>query len=151
MLKVYIAASMNAIRLVRQYALELASMNIECTSTWRHVDTGASLPQGPLERCVHLRDLAERDIKDIDRADIVVVIPAPASSTGGLWTELGYCLARRKPLIIINQSEQGNPFVYLPEIRHATDWSDALDILGRIRDNLRHSAERIQAAFIIAI
>lgn len=126
MLKVYIAASMHTQAQVRQCAEELSANNIECTSRW--VDCRPVYADTPMQEKA---DIAVRDLEDIDKAHVVVLLSDIKSSTGGLWCEMGYCLAQKKPLIAAG-APNGNPFVYLNEVRRVSDWNGALHLLKQI-------------------
>lgn len=120
-MKVYIAASMNALSSVLLYAEELERSNIQCTSRWRFEEPGVQ--RGSPEYI----GFATKDMEDIERSDFVIVLNDVPSSTGGLHTELGYALALRKNIIVVG--ERRSPFDFVPQ--HAATWENALRLLSK--------------------
>lgn len=93
----------------------------EVTSGWILFDNGDSV-LGPEELA---QDLTAGEIpgseclKDIERAEAVVILTDAPSSTGGYHVELGYALGLNKPIEIVGPAL--NVFHSLPTLkRHAT-------------------------------
>lgn len=51
----------------------------------------------------HCNKMAPIDLEDIDRAHSVLFVPDDYNSTGGMWVELGYALAKGKIIIWYGQ------------------------------------------------
>lgn len=90
----YIAGSMNATVHCRGAVDFLErETDLTCTSRWIK---GRS-PE------VSARECAQEDIDDIKDADVVIMLTGTPSSSGGLWVELGICIALEKPVIVVQE------------------------------------------------
>lgn len=80
------------------------------------------------EHAVDSRRFAEEDLRDIERADAVVLFNNPASLEsvrGGRHIEFGYALAQAKTLIIVGP--RLSVFHYLPFVYQFDGWESLLD------------------------
>lgn len=98
MIHIYLAAPYEIRPQARKFAERLTSSGyIACTASWLFDEH----PVGP--------EAAQIDIDDIDRADILVALnPSPwhQKGTGGRHAELGYAIARQKPILLLGERSQ---------------------------------------------
>lgn len=82
------------------------------TSGWLDVDF-------TLERTnEQLGDEARKDLNDIESADVVILynpISHQRKGTGGRHVEMGYAIAREKPIIVVGEVRE-NVFQYLSDV-----------------------------------
>lgn len=147
-MKVYIAAPYAARELAKSYADELATIGIECTSTWvtetteiNSQSTGAATGLADDQVYEHVNT----DLRDINRADVLVHLTAvhvwrdtrndyssskaPALHSGGRHVELGYALARNK--FIVNVGDPENVF-HRARATNVPTWHEAVLALVQI-------------------
>lgn len=157
-MKVYIAAPYAARELAKTYADELATIGIECTSTWvtetttiDNQSTGAATGLDDEQ----VRQHVTTDLRDIARADVLVHLTAehvwhntnssyssskaPALNSGGRHVELGYALARNKP--IVNVGDPENVF-HRGRGTNVPDWHSAVLALVQIKDRLPQDGDQ---------
>lgn len=121
-MKVYIAAPFDRRTEIRTRRGELADVGIEVTSRW--IDIADDVPPDHKRAAAELADEAQKDLIDIDAADAVILDTETLSTTGGMWVELGYALARSAPVIVVGPRR--NVFCLLPQVRHCDTWGDAI-------------------------
>jgi hypothetical protein len=114
---------MNGLKEARHCRSQLEGMGIECTSRWMDEEPGV---QRGSEDYI---GFGEKDIQDINRSNVVVVLNDVPSSTGGLHTELGYALAKNKHVVLVGQRR--SPFDFIP--LHKETWVAAMAYLGDLR------------------
>lgn len=156
-MKVYIAAPYAARELAKTYAEELASIGIECTSTWvtetttiNNQSTGAAVGLTDEQVEQHVTT----DIRDIARADVLVHLTARhvlhaagmdgsedsrALNSGGRHVELGYALARNKFIVSVGDPE--NVF-HRGRATNVPNWHGAVLALVQIEDRLPQEVDQ---------
>lgn len=78
----------------------------------------------------HLARFATEDLEDIDAADVLVCFTEPprtGPARGGRHVEMGYALAKGKPIICVGHRE--NVFYCLPHLFFCDQWEDAFHLL----------------------
>ena len=149
---VYIAAPYAARALVKAYADELATIGIECASTWvtetteiNDQSTGAAAGLTDEQVYQHVTT----DLYDVGRADVLVHLTAkfvyaatssdyssyqaPALNSGGRHVELGYALALNK--FIINVGDPENVF-HRGRATNVLNWHQAVLTLVQIEKRI---------------
>ena len=125
----YLAAQYSWRDDLKEYAGKIEALGIEVTSSWLYE---RKEPQSELTELTprFLRDHALIDIKDIDRADLIILFTVPPitpTKRGGRHVEFGYALGRGKTLIICGPRE--NIFHYLPNVVWCATMPDLLTFL----------------------
>lgn len=121
-LRVYVAGSFSDRKRIETITTELTSLGFEPTNTWQR-ENGESL-----------LECAQRDLRGIDRADVMLVMADRPSTTGGYWVEIGYALGTGMPIIVVTPP-YSNVFLSLPEVRTTLHLSQAFSMLRAIRKN----------------
>ena len=124
---VYLAASISARLVMIGVAYDLLRNDIRTTSSWiLDKDETNKLKDWQLKKAMEAK--SDRDLADIDAADVVVICPSVEPSTsGGLFVELGYAIARKKPIILIGH--RPNIFFYDKNVMTmpgGVDWKEEL-------------------------
>jgi nucleoside 2-deoxyribosyltransferase len=117
---VYIAGRFNKREEFREHAAELRAAGIEVTAQWLEAPDDEEW-----------RLAAIRDIKDIDRSEIVVNFIEPKGSAnvgGGRHWECGYAYAKGKLVILVGPDEE-IVFHTLPGVYHFYNWDAARRVL----------------------
>ena len=126
-MKIYIAACFVQQAEVRTKALELEALGHECTSSWRY-EKGAGDGSEP-EMKDHYTTAALCDLKDIGRSDVLLLLTAQVSRSGGKHVETGYALAKNKRVILVGPRRAENVFHWLvPE--YYENWAEFLRSLS---------------------
>lgn len=127
-MKVYLTAMWDRQSNMRDVREKLQADGIVVTSRWLD-----EKPSGPMES--HPVEVvaagAQMDLDDIDGADAVIVFSEDrliGYTTGGRHVELGYAIAKGKPIIVVGPRE--NVFFYLPQIRFADSVAEAVEIIA---------------------
>ena len=110
---IYIAAKFEDQDFLRAVRDELSALGIVCTSRWLEERQNFAYGQG-----MPVRRIAERDLEDIDAADMLVVFShpiGPDSGTVGRHVETGYAIAKEKPIIFLGHPP--HTFYDLPFMR----------------------------------
>ena len=156
-MKVYIAAPYPARELAKIYADELASIGIECTSTW--VTETVEINEQSTGSATGLTDKQVKqhvttDLHDIRRADVLVHLTAlhafraaglngtadsPTLNSGGRHVELGFALALNKHIINVGYPE--NVF-HRGRANNVAGWHEAVLALVQIKDRLQQEARQ---------
>lgn len=126
--KIYIAASIAAILPAAQLALQLVNAGFKVTSSWLGLDHAALKAQGEANEKDYIsiqKTFGAADLRDLELADTLIVLTDIASTSGGLYVELGHFLAQgdRKNIIVVGP--RLNVFFWLPCIR-ITPYTDGL-------------------------
>jgi hypothetical protein len=113
MIKVYFAGSYDIRKGLRQIRDKIKSAYIEVTSEWIDYDFEAADAPESREHYAHV------DVEDILEASILVLFVSTASTSGGMWTEFGFALGRKIPVIVVGYQgvEVPNPFLELAVAR----------------------------------
>jgi nucleoside 2-deoxyribosyltransferase len=120
-MKVYIAAPYQEREFAQRMMAELQRDGIVCTSQWLTSEDDLT------------DEHARKDLRDIDRADAVLLINPEcyaSSGTGGRHVEVGYALARSKPVLL--WGSRSNIFHYLNEVTLTPSMADVLGMLNRL-------------------
>lgn len=131
-MRVYLAGPFSWKKAVKDYARELHAIGIEVTSSWLDEEAApdSTLDQFPDD---HNKKIANVDVADIDRADVVAVFTinplGPPKPRGGRHWETGYAQGRGKEVIIIGPKE--NIFHYLDNVRQFNGRQEAKEYLYR--------------------
>jgi len=96
-MKVYLAGSWSARDDLRLASESLTKSGIFVTSRWLH-QSGGDID--PLDSPGPAISAALNDLEDIESSDIFLLYTGRESTTGGFHVELGYALARAKPILI---------------------------------------------------
>jgi nucleoside 2-deoxyribosyltransferase len=131
-MKVYLAGPYQWKDRIRVYAEEARAAGIEITSTWleeTHKPT-IEVHEVPADENAQY---AKNDLRDIDEASVLILFAVPATDSpiprAGRHVEFGYALAKDKPIIVVGP-ELENIFHYLPKVRRAFTWDEALRFLS---------------------
>lgn len=111
--KIYLAAPFNQKEVMRQYRATFLQLGYPVTSSW--IDEPC-LSDDLAPSDYYLASAAQRNLADMDEADILVVFPGQGA---GHHTELGYMLAFQK--LIIVAGNRNNVFHYIPTVLHVPD------------------------------
>lgn len=124
-MRVYLAARYSRKDELLGYATELAELGIEVTSRW--IQGLHEIPPEGIEvdSHEHYQWCAEDDLADLDAADVLVAFTEPEGliagrGRGGRHVELGYAIAKGKPVLICGHRE--NVFCHLSEIEFTSNW-----------------------------
>ena len=113
-------------------ARDLNRLGHDVTSRWHQ---GIAKPAHPRDRALLSSDLcriAQEDLKDIDRAEGVILFTEFGKHfAGGRHVEAGYALALAKRLFIVGPRE--NVFYHLPQVVQASTWQELLTTLNAER------------------
>lgn len=118
-MKIYVAASMAAIKEVENVCSMLRESGFDITSTWHREEARYDENNHKVNQ-----EIAERDFADINAADLLFVF-APreyASSSGGYHTEIGYALGKGMP--IVYYGKPCNVFHHLSQVATFDDNKD---------------------------
>lgn len=125
-MKVYLASRHQDRELMRQWRSLLIDRRHEVVSRWLNDDFWC-LDDDVL--------MAQGDLEDVFRSDIVVVNSLPQShnnGSGGRHVEFGYALAHRKPVILVGERE--NVFHALPSCRLTSTIEGAVALIELYED-----------------
>lgn len=114
-MKIYVAAPYELRDTAIGVMRDLEQMGFTVTSEWLRTDEEIS-PK-----------MAAQDLRDIDAADLVVVLHPPEfeyKGTGGRHFEMGYAVAKGKRVILVGR--RTNNFHHLPCIERVEDITAAL-------------------------
>ncbi len=112
-MKVYLAARYSRRDELREYRKTLEEAGIEITSRWLDEKEPLDSQMGQHSDAFYV-ETATIDIKDIDRAEVVLFFaedPLVGWPRGGRHVEFGYALGTRKSIAVIGPKE--NVFHYL--------------------------------------
>lgn len=122
-LRVYLAGRWARRAEIRRLGNMLAALGVEVTSSWLYSgeeDSGAP--------AALLAEWAARDLRDVARADALVLITdgedTPGGYSGGRHSETGYALALGKAVYVVGPRE--NIFHHLPAVQVCATWADFL-------------------------
>ena len=130
MMNVYLAGRFSRLPELVQYADQLESLGIHCTSRWLrggHEWVGTSDDDIPVDR---LAQFAQEDLDDLNAADVLVCFtesPRTGPARGGRHVEMGYALAKGKAIVVVGHYE--NVFYCLPHLWYVEGWDHALQFL----------------------
>jgi nucleoside 2-deoxyribosyltransferase len=132
-MKVYIAAPFGDLKFAALIAKGLKqTADIDCTSRWLTAESDLS------------DTWARNDLADIDSADVFVALNAEAwnrpeaqKGSGGRHVELGYALAKGKPIVLVGV--RSNIFHFHSDVR-LVSWHDALNLPAVLADALEQVA-----------
>lgn len=127
--KVYVGASLATKTSAAVLAESLRRIGITVTSRWHDHVGYAPTPQDTVEILESWgTQWGLNDVDDMDKANTLVLLTDVLSSSGGLWVELGYFLARLDVNILM-VGKKRNVFCYHPSILHVSDPLVLVDVL----------------------
>lgn len=125
MKKVYLAAKFSRREEMEQLAKDLPDVGLVCIARWVYGG----------EDGLSRRDIAELDLDDVSRADMLILfthersIPQPG---GGRFVEFGYALALGKRCVVVGPEE--NIFCAHERVEVYPSWKDFLEHEKSISD-----------------
>ena len=131
-MRVYLAGPYQWKDQIFKYAEEARAAGIEITSGWLEEPHKPTTQMADLDEKTH-ELYANRDLEDIDRADVVVLFAVPPTDTpiprAGRHVEFGYALHAQIPIYVVGNVKE-NIFHHLPgRVKHVESWDAALEIL----------------------
>ncbi|PWT80207.1 MAG: hypothetical protein C5B44_05730 [Acidobacteria bacterium] len=111
---------------IRTYATEAIRAGLEVTSTWLQENHPLGVQLGDVTY-LEKRDIAQRDMADIEQAEALVFFAEDAGKQpprGGRHVEFGIAVAQGKEIFVVGAQE--NVFHYLPGVYHFASWGEAL-------------------------
>jgi nucleoside 2-deoxyribosyltransferase len=130
-MRLYLAAQFSRRDELRNYGNELQKIGIDVTAEWLYEQSvGEAMGSNP----AHTREIAQRDIRDIDRCNLLLLFtngPEKLIVRGAHHFEAGYAYGRG--INVITVGPQDNVFYYLPCIKNFPTWDDAFEHLKRER------------------
>lgn len=125
-MKVYIAAPWVCRAEAGGFQDTLEAAGFEVTSHWIK-GHGADSCDGFSKTDDELRQEAQQDLDDLERADAFVIFNLKEKSEGKA-TELGYALAISKPVILVGERSR-NVFYWLPDVLQVDNIEEAITVL----------------------
>jgi nucleoside 2-deoxyribosyltransferase len=125
-LRIYLAASYNDKERIRLLSLQLEALGLIPVNHWQ--DEPAN---------VELKDwskYANRDLQDIHRCDVLVVLTDRPSTTGAYHFETGFAFALGKQVLVVGK--RTNFFHHLPHFNRVTDWKAAKQWLVKLESSM---------------
>ena len=138
-LRVYIAAPWVHKADAAAAKVQIEAAGFEVVSSWitSHVDVDEAQP----EAAAILREQALKDMKDLDRADIVVVLNLERSE--GKSFEAGYAYGHLKSVVVVGGKEN-NIFWHLPAMDVVSTLEEAVKSLHAIEARVKQFVEHLQ-------
>lgn len=133
-MKFYLAAGFSSKELIAARSCQLIKIGIGVTSTWPN-ETVSSIHNLYDLTDEYMRLAAERDIKEIQEADGVILFTQESTKPflrGGRMHEFGYAHGRGKRLIVCGPRE--NIFHYLPDVEVFSTWEELLEELCKTQN-----------------
>jgi nucleoside 2-deoxyribosyltransferase len=130
-MRLYLAAQFSRRDELRNYGDELQKIGIDITSGWVYEPSSG---EAMGDNAAHTRQIADRDIRDIDRCNWLLLFtngPETRIVRGAHHFEAGYAYGRG--IRVITVGPRDNVFHYLPCIRNFPTWEDAFEYLKRER------------------
>ena len=125
-MNIYIADGISQRTRARMLAGRLKSMGHEVTSSWIwRNETYEDIQDQPAVK----KGIAETNVRDINRANIVVVFLDKPSTHGGKHFELGYAYGTGTALVVVGPPPSLGVFSFLPNIRRLDCQTDFLEWL----------------------
>ena len=131
-MKVYLAAMYSWMDKMESARDQFAAAGFEVTSQW--IDNGPDAVIG--------HDMAQMDLDDIDRANVLVLYTLPHGTgftSGGRMTEFGYALGRQKWVIVVGDRE--NIFMHLDYVCVVDTTEEAIEVLNDLVVVIRANAD----------
>jgi hypothetical protein len=143
--RVYLAARYSRRAEMQQYAADLAQLGLgHVEAAWLTGDHEWDGSQSTLEELAVAQLLALDDVRDIARAQVVIVFTEEPGATGrnrgGRHVEYGMALAAEKHVVIVGPAE--NVFHSLPNVPRFATWQDAVAHLTLVAEKTRQAALR---------
>lgn len=126
-MRIYVCARSEDIEIARAARDSLKTQSHVVTSRWLNGLVGLGAVPTPGKGNDDLRAAAYMDLEDIDQSDLVLAInpkSAHRTGTGGRHVEVGYAIARGKPVLIVGERE--NVFHHHPLVRDVPDIDSVL-------------------------
>lgn len=116
-MKIYIAASMDAIKRCQANATKIHNLGHGVTSRWIHEP-----PELAPQKCARI------DVEDIHRSELVIFDNQMESTTGGMHFEIGYATALDMPVWLIGK--RTCIFHHMPNFKQFNSWRNVLATLA---------------------
>lgn len=127
-MKIYVAASFPRKSDALQLAFKLMKQGHDVTSGWlEQVEANKNETADGYKSDRDSRRTAERDIKDIDAADALVMITGDSLSGGGRRFEAGYAFGKGRPIFLFGSKEI--IFDHLTDVHVVSSFSELLAML----------------------
>ncbi len=97
--KFYLAAGFNDQDKVKEYVEKIEAIGFQCTNSWQDQEA-----EGLTDDTDFNIACADSDCKEIDQADIIVILADTVSTTGGYFYEHGYANGKGKMIFIIGKA-----------------------------------------------
>jgi hypothetical protein len=120
MVRVYIASRMRNRSHCREVAQALTEAGHYVTARWVEEPS----------RSIPFTDIATRDLKDVRRADVIMLI-GHNGRNGGCMTEWGVALERGLRMIHVAAEPGENVFTHTPGVEYFRTYVEAIDALDR--------------------
>ncbi len=115
-MKVYIASHDQTY--AQELAIHLKSLGHAIVSEWVFHATEFGKPHTDAE----CRRIADGDLSDVERCDVLVLIGGTEKRSGGKFIEAGYAMGMGKPVWVLGRRE--NTMLHHPSIRFAATIPD---------------------------
>lgn len=122
-MKIYLAACFGQQAEVRDKANELHVQGHLCTSNWRFEKPSGDGSETKFAG--KYLQAAMQDLRDINDADMLVLLAGQVSQTGGKHFEVGYAVAKGKQVVIVGAAE--NVFHWM--LPRFTTWQEFMETL----------------------
>jgi nucleoside 2-deoxyribosyltransferase len=125
-MRVYLAGKYRQREFFQRIADQLEWCGIQVVSQWIYETVAKSKEE--LIGTGHGMDFAERDLVNIDCADMLVLdtwLLQQEETQGGMYVEFGYALAQGKRLVVIGPPT--NVFTRLADVRRFHDWTSFME------------------------
>ena len=125
-MRIYLAARYIRRDELRVYRRKLRALGHIVTSRWLDERKSPKSTVADVSVAHHVC-IAQRDLADIDRADVFVLFAAEhqKQKRGGHWVEMGYALAAGKKIIVLEELE--NTFCFLPGVQFFKNFEEFLN------------------------
>lgn len=105
-------------------------------STWHSAETWKAGEARPFEEKLAI---AETNYRDIDKADMVLVVPLKGHPGRGFHCEMIYAYGRSKPVLLLGDHTDANTMAMHRTLKFAKDFDE---ILARLEDTAQEVAHR---------
>lgn len=135
---IYLASRYSNQEKMRKYAYDLELLNHTVSSRWIEPDSEIMPPNvSTFEQERFKCAWAEMDLEDVLTADLLVVIAdelmfdPQVGTKGGSFVEMGYAVARKKPIIYVGEPK--TVFCFLHNVIRVNNWEECLLLLQNVK------------------
>jgi hypothetical protein len=134
-MKVYVGGASLEIDLIEKMIGDLLEQGVQITHDWtediRHTSQFTSVPESYRRAC------AVEDLHGVAKANLVWILSPPADIHSiGCWVEMGYAIAKQKPVLISGPLAPSNIFALLDSVRRYDKHEEAFDHILRAHKSL---------------